>query len=297
MKTVSYELNVFSKKYEMVVNTKTYSPDESEFQICRFCGETNPEKFKSVAHLIPEFTGNKELKYYAECDSCNNKFSKYERNLSLYGGIKNIIAGIKGKKYPKHIDKKNGFKIESKKGVLNIYNYEKSNALKIQNGKFTISSETQKFKPRFVQKALVKIALSMMDKSEMYKFKKTLEWLSIPEDEMTIEEHPIFILIERENSFPLKKPAAMLMKKVKEHNSPEYALLFYYSFFAFQIWIPFNEKDSDLDYDNLSFPLSTLVVTDLKNLKEVKFNHYHMTKLEKVKFTDEFETKFKQLLT
>ena len=54
---------------------------------------------------IPEFTGNKNLIYYSECDSCNNKFSKYERDLFLFGGIKNIISGTKGKKYPKHIDK------------------------------------------------------------------------------------------------------------------------------------------------------------------------------------------------
>lgn len=106
---MNYELNVFPGKYEMVVKTNTYYPNESEFNICRFCAETDTEKFKSIAHLIPEFTGNKELKHYCECDSCNNKSSKYERDLSLFGGIKNIISGIKGKKYPKHIDKKNNF--------------------------------------------------------------------------------------------------------------------------------------------------------------------------------------------
>jgi hypothetical protein len=132
-----------------------------------------------------------------------------------------------------------------------------------------------------------------MDKSEMHKFKKTIEWISVPEDKITTEEHPLFILIERETRTPLRKPAAMLMKRTKEHNSPEYALLFYYSFFAYQIWIPFNESDANLDYDNFSFPLSTLVVTDLENLKEVKFNHYHMTKLKSVKLKDEFESKLK----
>lgn len=133
----------------------------------------------------------------------------------------------------------------------------------------------------------------MMDKSEMHKFQKTIDWLSILEDKITTEEHPLFILIERATKTPLSKPAAMLMKRTKEHNSLEYALLFCYSFFAYQIWIPFNENDANLDYNNFSFPLSTLVVTDLKNLKEAKFNHYHMTKLKSVKLTDEFESKLK----
>ena len=293
MKTVNYELNIFQEKYEMVVNTITFFPNESERHICRFCLETNPEKFKSVAHVIPEFTGNKELKHYCECDSCNNKFSKYERDLSIFGGIKNIIAGIKGKKYPKHVDKKNNFFAQSKQNTFQLFENKPSNAITIENGKFHIKTDTQNFTPRFVQKALVKIALSLMDRSEMHKFEKTIEWLSVPEDKITIEEHPLFILIERESKIPLRKPIAMLMKKNKEHGSPEYALLFYYGFFAYQVWIPFSKNDENLDYDDFSFPLSTLVVTDMENLKEVGFNHYYMTTLKKVKLTDEFESKLK----
>ena len=107
MKNVSYELDVFPELYEMIVNTGNYVPDKFEINICRFCNETNPEKFKNKAHVIPEFTGKKELIHENECDSYNNIFSKYERDLSLFGGIKNIIAGIKGKKYPKHLDNEN----------------------------------------------------------------------------------------------------------------------------------------------------------------------------------------------
>lgn len=71
MSTVSYEINVFHEKYEMILNTNTYSPSQSEYKICRFCDETDPEKFKSKSHVIPEFTGNKNLIYFSECDSCN----------------------------------------------------------------------------------------------------------------------------------------------------------------------------------------------------------------------------------
>lgn len=293
MRTVNYELEVFPKLYEMVVNTSTYQPDKSEFQICRFCNEKDPSKFKSKAHIIPEFTGNKKLIHYCECDTCNNKFSKYERDLFNFGGIKNIIVGIKGKKkYPKHIDYKNNFSIQSSEDGLIINEHKPNDVIKVKNGKLaSISSETVKFSPRNVQKALVKIALSMMDKNELYKFSKTMEWLSNPEDSLTEEKHPCFILIERENKIGLKKPAAMLMKRKRDYNSPEYSMLFYYSLFAIQIFIPFNEADKNLDYNDIKLPLSTLVVCDLKNFKEVKFEHYYMTKLKKVKMLDKWTGK------
>lgn len=288
MKTVNYELEVFPKLYQMAVNTSTYRPDESEHHICRFCGEKDTSKFKSKAHIIPEFTGNKELIHYCECDICNNKFSRYERDLFNFGGVKNIIAGIKGKKkYPKHIDYKNNFSIQSSKTGLIINEHKPNDVIKVKNGKLSsISSEMVKFSPRNVQKALVKIALSMIDRKELPKFKKTLEWLENPNDNLTVEKHPSFILIERQTDIALRKPAAMLMKRTKDYNSPEYSLLFYYSLFAYQIFIPFNESDKNLDYDHIKLPLSTLVVCDLKNLKEVNFDHYYMTKLKKVRMID-----------
>lgn len=135
--------------------------------------------------------------------------------------------------------------------------------------------------------------MSLIDKEELYKFRKTIEWLSVPEDNFTIKGHPAFLLIERETEIPLRKPAAILMRKKQKHNSPEYCFLFYYSFFAYQIYIPFNINDENLDFSNFSFPLSALVVTDLKNLKEIKFNHYSMTELKKVKLIDSFRRNVK----
>jgi hypothetical protein len=273
----------------MVVNTGNLLIDESEFNVCRFCNETNPDFFKSKAHIIPEFTGNKTLVHKNECDKCNNIFSKYERDLSLFGGIKNIIAGIKGKKYPKHLDKENNFYIFSTKDGLTIREHIKSDKIITNDTKFIIESKTQKFRPRFVHKALVKIALSLIPKTELINFQTTIQLLLNPEDKITEKEHPSFILIERESDIPLRKPAAMLMKRKTEYNSPEFVLLFYYSFWAYQIFIPFNKKDKSLDYNDIKLPLSTLVVTDLKDLKTVKFNHYHMTELKRVTLTDKFE--------
>lgn len=292
MPTATYEIDKFPEFYEMNINSENYVCNKNEYHICRFCGEKDHSLFSSIAHVVPEFTGNKQLKYFSECDKCNNKFSRYERDLSIFGGIKNTISGVKGKKYPKHIDKENSFKLTRTINELHLYLDKQTEAFKTENNRFTIESSTQKFKPRFVLKALVKIALSLMEYDELYKFKKTIEWLSTPEDSFTTQNHPMFILYEKEQVVPIPRPASMLMKKKKYHNSPEYAFIFFYSFWAYQIFIPFNSADEKLDYDDIRLPLSQLVITDRVN-KEVKFNHYFMTKLENVTLNDHFERGFK----
>jgi CDGSH-type Zn-finger protein len=94
MKTVSYELESFHKTYEMTTNTKNYKVPVEGFQKCRFCGEENPQEFNDKAHVIAEFTGNKDLIYFSECDNCNNTFSKYERDLSIFAGLYNTMSSL-----------------------------------------------------------------------------------------------------------------------------------------------------------------------------------------------------------
>lgn len=294
--TVSYEVDTLYDLYNLEWTLADYRIPIDEDYECRFCGQTDKIRFKGKAHIIPEFTGNKDLVYKSECDDCNNLFSKYERDLMLFGGVKNIIAGIKGKKYPRHIEK-NKFELNyTGENELTIKEYNKNDQLKIQDGKFSVSSSSQKICLRFVQKALVKIALSMIEKEELRKFSKTLDWLQKPEDNLTERNHPIFLLIEREKRPPLKKPGAMLLKKKKEYsnyNSPEYTFLFYYSFFAYQLFLPFNKSDSDLDFEKIKLPLCPSVITDLKNMKTIGFNHYDTSRFKKILVKDKFECNLK----
>lgn len=47
---------------------------------CRFCGNTErTAKFRKRAHAIYELCGSHHLLSDYECDNCNSKFSKYER--------------------------------------------------------------------------------------------------------------------------------------------------------------------------------------------------------------------------
>lgn len=50
-------------------------------QVCTLCGRSRPQTtFRSVAHLIPESLGNKNLKTREECDDCNSKFGNSQEN-------------------------------------------------------------------------------------------------------------------------------------------------------------------------------------------------------------------------
>lgn len=67
---------------------------------CRFCNKIDGEvTFKNIAHAIPEFTGNKKLIAYYECDICNSKFSRLlESHMANYMNFWHTFSQVKGKK-------------------------------------------------------------------------------------------------------------------------------------------------------------------------------------------------------
>lgn len=290
-KTVNYSIEDFYDIYDVIVTLEDFeSPTKNQF-ICRFCGSNNPKHFRSISHVVPEFTGNRSVKYYEECDSCNNLFSRYERALSIFGGIKHSLSGVKGKKYPKHIDRENKFRTFSSSTGRHIIQEEESpKGITVENGELIIKSKTLKFKPRYVQKALVKIGLSLMPKEELSKFDKTLQWLANPNDTFTIKKHPMFILIHNFFDQPRTKPVAILVRRKINYNCPEYSLLLFFGFFSFQIFIPFNKNDENLNFDNINLPLNNFVVMG-DSKREIGFDHFYMDKLEDTRFIDVFRTK------
>lgn len=66
---------------------------------CIFCGvKYAANLFTKKAHAIPELLGNHTLFHYNECDKCNAIFSKLERELAAFIGMKRSLYNIEGKK-------------------------------------------------------------------------------------------------------------------------------------------------------------------------------------------------------
>src|SRR3954471_22729738 len=111
------DLETLTSEYDIIVSTEIdYNKSEIKKYLngtvrkkCRFCKREFPEvKFSSVAHAIPEFTGNKSLISTFECDNCNQYFSKFESEFANFMLPYNALGGVKKKgnkssKYKQHI--------------------------------------------------------------------------------------------------------------------------------------------------------------------------------------------------
>ncbi len=58
--------------------------DSSDSKKCAFCGDTEPNaSFDTIAHLLPQLTGRRELTTVEECDVCNSRMGRqYEPHLA-----------------------------------------------------------------------------------------------------------------------------------------------------------------------------------------------------------------------
>lgn len=295
---IGYQLDPegFYKIYDLHNSCVDYISPIDEYHICRYCNTTDSKKFKSRAHLIPEFTGNKDIFCHNECDDCNNKFGVYETHLSAFSGIKNTFIPIKGKKqYPKFKDTKNGFTNQFQGDNKTLMRVEgNSDFIKHENGFINIESVTQSFIPLYVYKSLVKFALSILKKEELKNFSKTIEWLK--NSESKIENFIPLLLIHNEGRPPLIKPLAILMKRNDSYiknDVPEYTFIFAYGFHRLQIFIPYNINDEQLNKNTIILPLNfDFVLQKEKNKGNWGFGHMDMNHLKKVKLTDNFKVRF-----
>lgn len=290
---INYEVENISDVYEEYVTMEEYKTHKSEYYICKYCGETDIEKFKSKAHLIPEFTGNKDWFCFNECDSCNNKFSVYEYNLKNFGAFKNAHLPIYGKKkYPKYVDGYHNFTIQfQQNGTLLMSAAENTDFFKIENNRIQIKSVTMPFVPLNVYKCLFKIAISMMEINDFKKFESGIPWLT--DKKLKIEPKIPHTMLYNPNGKPVSKPIAVLLKRKAEYNCPEFSLIFIWGFLIFQIFLPFNSSDEDLDYSNLKLPILGDFVTKSK-VGKYGLSHYNMNSFDKIQTLEKINFGLKQ---
>jgi hypothetical protein len=61
---------------------------------CRFCGGKPPQRtFVKRAHAVSELLGNKVMTSLYECDTCNERFSKFEADLGKMTRPARAIGG------------------------------------------------------------------------------------------------------------------------------------------------------------------------------------------------------------
>ncbi|MBH2005415.1 MAG: hypothetical protein I8H66_12060 [Sphingobacteriia bacterium] len=77
---------------------KTVKLKQKSLRVCRFCGKGSDRvNFRKKAHKIPELLGNRYMLSDFECDTCNEKFGKFENDLAIYCAPMLAMQGTRGK--------------------------------------------------------------------------------------------------------------------------------------------------------------------------------------------------------
>lgn len=162
---------------------------------CQFCGESNPRKFRTDAHLFPAALGNKWIFSLAECDSCNQLFSSYEDALTKAISPLLVVGGVPGRKQKqsRQIGRSgSGSLILHQRGEngreLHFRSQLGEDASVVGIRPFTgelilhVPVPLYPFIPRSAYKALTRMAYALLPASERPHYEMTRAWLQQPDD-------------------------------------------------------------------------------------------------------------------
>lgn len=176
---LSYE----TVSYGILTEKKAIGEDDPSKRICRFCGCTGEDHFKSKAHAIPQSLGNELLICNEECDTCNNKFQEStEKHLFKLLEINRTLSNIRGKGSRNHHLEGLNFQIHpddtTKEPVLylmqdRIFNDQYKGE---PTGKIHLYNNA-KISYNGVYRALIKIAIDLMPTEKMPHFIRSGQWL------------------------------------------------------------------------------------------------------------------------
>lgn len=291
---IHYDVGNISEIYELYNSNINYLHPESEKYICRYCGVQGKNKFKSKAHLMPEFTGAKELFSFNECKECNNKFGiHYENSLKNFG-VKNVFVPIKGKGgYKKHKDYTNDTVTQYRDEKTLVTTIGKKDYIcEIIDRKIKLNAVSYPFIPLYVYKSLLKLALSLLKTEDVKYFADSFMWINDVEKQV-VSKFPLTLIVNDEAKPPLLKPIALLLRKKSDYNSPEFTFLFSWGFYNFQIFLPLNSNDSNLDFSSLHLPIREDFVGISKEGK-IKFQHFDMNSKLSSKIENHFLVPFQK---
>lgn len=223
---------------------------------CRFCGERPPAvSFKKRAHLVPELLGNKKMFSDFECDSCNARFGRNENDLANFLGFTRSFSRIKGKTgIPKFKSPdetliiKEGYMSESdteKKIVIESLGEGNDHfVLDPSKKKLVLNSVRHSYTPFNVYKAFLKVALSIIDESEVSKYSKAMDILmdraAVQDEASGFFTLPLYVFPGP--AFPA--PLLLLFEKKEQADlRPTHIAAIYFHNYIYQIALPFYDGD------------------------------------------------------
>jgi len=224
---------------------------------CRFCDGKPPHRtFTKRAHAVSELLGNKVIKSFYECDTCNERFSKFEDDLGKMTRPVRSIGGVIGKRGVPELDlassgAANKPKLQIKDSNLN-FSHDAGDICLAEDEEtktLTLTYVQHPYRPLGAYKALCKSALTLLPEDEMIYFKELKQWLLQPDlttDQVYASGSHICYSTFVPAFQPFKQPIVCLLKRNDQIDAP------YMSFFiatgnvSYQIFLPCPAKDNHL---------------------------------------------------
>jgi hypothetical protein len=291
----------FFEQYEYETIGVCYEQERSDLKLsehrtCRFCGKYFPEvKFNNIAHIIPEFLGNKYFVSDFECDTCNMKLGRLDTQLANFIGMFRSIFATEGKNGIPTIDShdsliqakhENFFGASKAIKIGSTINDPSSNHFDREKNEHVIEYRKQPYIPFDVYKSLLKMGLSLLDESEVPEYKLGFEFLRRKKMAKAVTGS-LFSIIKHSVPFRYEHTCIWLFKR-KDSNSliPPYTLILVYGSFVYQIFIPFDTKyfgqmkDKEIDvpifppyYESEYSPSFENYFFDIENICSIEPRH------------------------
>lgn len=213
---------------------------------CRFCGRTPPSvTFRTKAHAIPVFLGNKQLLLLEECDCCNEHFSNLlEDHLDKFTRPFRTMGQIRGRRGIPSYKSKDGKSRIDVNDIVHINASADANFCKLDPDQktLTLNFRTEPFIPIAAYKALVKIAIStiqMERERELESFRGTVRWLLEKDHSRTCISPALLMRTFIPGPCPLPGTKIALFRRRPEVSSVPYALFVLgFGNLIFQIIVP-----------------------------------------------------------
>lgn len=243
-------------------------------RVCRFCNKSYPDvTFKSKAHLIPEFLGNKNFLSDFECDTCNSIFAIYDNDLANYFGPFLTFAGISGKnKVPKFKSNAQSVDVELNYPFIDV-NFKNADVFREsigydqKNHIQRIQFNSKPFTPINIFRALVKIGLSTINKSKTDNLNETLDFLLNDNKCVGLEKNSLFNVhtFFVPGSFQIAPIVISLRKNDKfiSYPAPTHLLILQVSNIIIQWFIPFYKGDMFFFEENKDIKRNLFIVPPL----------------------------------
>jgi hypothetical protein len=177
---INFSFKFYSYGYDGL-KSKIGEEDKAK-RSCRFCGNTGSEKFKDIAHAIPEALGNKLLVCNEECDACNHTLNAIEDNFTALMDFRRSLYKISRKQSSKaaQVIGTNCILRPDENGDAHVYIKKESIPIDTDTSKpfvMQLNNATDVVNEK-IYKALCKMVIDLLPSEELTHFKNTINWIT-----------------------------------------------------------------------------------------------------------------------